>query len=484
MIDSSLPPAPSRKREGEFVVAVVGRANVGKSLLFNRLTGAASAIVHERPGMTLDVVSGKLRGGGAVLLDTAGIFGEDVGSAFAALAKQQTENAIKQAHAALLVVDARDGLQPADKDLLNLLRRRGMPRLFAVNKSEGLPAPCGDFHSLGEKEMFAVSAKRGDGCAQLSAAIDALFRHGACPRVGGGVGGNPAIIGGTNWLDSCLRRNDEGVGDGEGGDGDDGDDVVTVAVIGRPNVGKSTFVNCVLGYERMIVSDIAGTTRDSVRCQYQAPGGGEFILTDTAGLRRRRADNAREKLSVSAARQTVARAEVGLLMVDIAAGATHQDKRIAALMAKSTCAMVILANKADTVAKKERKQLLAKISADLPLTSEAEAFAISAQCGDMPLAKILRAARAAAAGGRLKLSSAKLTRMLAKITTTLPPPRAGCGRPKLRYAHQGGRFSIVVHGSGADKIGGDYRRYLASSFCRELKLRGAPLKILFRSEHK
>ena len=483
MIDNSLSPPLSRKREREFTVAVVGRANVGKSLLFNRLTGAASAIVHERPGMTLDVVSGKLRGGGAVLLDTAGIFGEDVGSAFAALAKQQTENAIKQADAALLVVDARDGLQPADKDLLNLLRRRGMPRLFAVNKSEGLPAPCGDFHSLGESEMFAVSAKRGDGCAQLSAAIDALspLRHSR-------AGGNLAHV--EVRRDSRLRGNDgkggndEGVGDGEGGDGDDGDDVVTVAVIGRPNVGKSTFVNCVLGYERMIVSDIAGTTRDSVRCQYQAPGGGEFILTDTAGLRRRRADNAREKLSVSAARQTVARAEVGLLMVDIAAGATHQDKRIAALMAKSTCAMVILANKADTVAKKERKQLLAKITSDLPLASEAEAFAISAQCGDMPLAKILRAARAAAAGGRLKLSSAKLTRMLAKITTALPPPRAGGGRPKLRYAHQGGRFSIVVHGSGADKIGGDYRRYLASSFCRELKLRGAPLKILFRSEHK
>ena len=453
MSDNFLSPTLSRAREREFVVAVVGRANVGKSLLFNRLTGAAAAIVHARPGMTLDVVSGKLRGGGAVLLDTAGIFGEDDGGGFAALAKQQTENAIKQADAALLVVDARDGLQPADKELLNFLRRRDIPRLFAVNKSEGLPAPCGDFHSLGEKEMFAVSAKRGDGCAQLSAAIDAL---------------------------SPLRHSRAGGNDGEG----DGDNVVTVAVIGRPNVGKSTFVNCVLGYERMIVSDIAGTTRDSVRCQYQAPGGGEFILTDTAGLRRRRADNAREKLSVSAARQTVARAEVGLLMVDIAAGATHQDKRIAALMAKSTCAMVILANKADTVAKKERKQLLAKISADLPLASEAEAFAISAQCGDMPLAKILRAARAAAAGGRLKLSSAKLTRMLAKITATLPPPRAGGGRPKLRYAHQGGRFSIVVHGSGADKIGGDYRRYLASSFCRELKLRGAPLKILFRSEHK
>ena len=430
-------------------VAIVGRANVGKSMLFNRLCGKPAAIVHSRPGMTLDIISGTMTDSEVVLWDTAGIAGEDDDSGFAKLAQQQTANAIKTAAAALLVVDARDGLHPADKELLRQLRRREIPRLLVVNKSEGLPAPCADFYALGESQMLAVSAKRGEGCGELAAAINKMqFAPSAADDI----------------------------------DKSEEEDATTIAIVGRPNVGKSTLINGILGYERMLVSEVAGTTRDSVRCEYRAPGGGVFVFTDTAGLRRRRADNAREKLSVSAARQTLGRAEVGLLMVDITCGATHQDKRIAGLMAKSACAMVILANKADAVSAKERAPRLAQIAADLPLVWQADAFAISAMSHKYPLTKILQSARTAADGGRLKLTSGKLTRMLANIVNHLPPPRTGGTRPKLRYAHQGGRFSIVIHGSGTDNIGDDYRRYLASSFCRELSLRGAPMQIIMRPE--
>ncbi|MGI9337148.1 MAG: ribosome biogenesis GTPase Der [Gammaproteobacteria bacterium] len=433
-------------------IAIVGRANVGKSMLFNRLCGKADAIVHARPGMTLDIIAARLPNADITLWDTAGIAGEDDDSGFAKLAKRQTANAIKTAAAAILVVDAREGVRPADAELLRQLRRRGIPRFFVVNKSEGLPAPFGDFYALGEAQMFAVSAKRGDGCAALAAALSAL----PPPQLSGNDGENAAA-------------------------GED-ENPLSIAIIGRPNVGKSTLINRILGYERMLVSDVAGTTRDSVRCHYRAKdGGGVFALIDTAGLRRRRADNAREKLSVSAARQTLGRAEVGLLMTDITTGATHQDKRIAALMAKSACAAVVLANKADSVSRKERAGRLAHIASSLPLVSAADAFAISARDGDFPLAKILTAARKAAAGGKEQFPSAKLTRMLEKITAHLPPPRAGGGRPKLRYAHQGGRFCIVVHGGGTEKIGDDYRRYLAAAFCRELSLRGAPMKIILRT---
>lgn len=453
---------------GVNTIAIVGRANVGKSMLFNRLCGRAAAIVHARPGMTLDIITGKLPNSDIVLWDTAGIAGEDDDSGFARMAQRQTENAINTAAAAMMVVDARDGLHPADAGLLRQLRRRAIPRFFVVNKSEGLPAPLGDFYALGESPMFAVSAKRGEGCAALAEALTKLPLSQPPDNKAKDKDTAAAIVGGDGEEEAPL----------------------SVAIIGRPNVGKSTLINRILGYERMLVSDVAGTTRDSVRCDYRAgedEGGGVFVLTDTAGLRRRRADNPREKLSVSAARQTLGKAEVGLLMIDITTGATHQDKRIAALMAKSACAAVVLANKADKINRKERAARLAHIVASLPLVSPADAFAISAKesqgkrDGDLPLAKILQAARAAASGGKQQWSSPKLTRMLEKITAHLPPPRSGGGRPKLRYAHQGGRFCIVVHGSGADKIGDDYKRYLAAAFCRALSLRGAPMKIVCKA---
>jgi GTP-binding protein len=428
-------------------VVIIGRPNVGKSRFFNRLTKHPAAIVDAAPGMTLDYLTETIPiapNHHVRLIDTGGVQGEE--DDWTAAAVRQTEAAVGKADALLVMVDARSGLQYGDKALLNWLRRQWprLPRLLLVNKAEGLleAEACADFYSL-QEDILPVSALRGSGVSALKKKLEVML---------------PA----TNI---------------------ENEDSLTLAIVGRPNAGKSTLLNRLLKEERAVVSSVPGTTRDSIMASFRSRHG-LFSLIDTAGMRRQRARTVRERLSVAAARYALQQAKVALLVADMAAGASYQDKRIASLIAESGCATVVIGNKSDLLPRSERPAALRRLSAALPLGFSAPAFAISALNGRLPVEAMLAAASTAIACSSKQFSTALLTRTLIEIVKHNPPPISGGFRPKLRYAHQGGKdpLQIVIHGGGVKRVADDYRRYLASAFASRLEIIGTPLRIELRSE--
>lgn len=427
------------------VVVIVGRPNVGKSLFFNRMCGQRASIVHAAPGMTLDYISetAVLNAGRSVrLIDTGGVEGEE--DEWSNAVRQRMEQAAAQADMLLIMTDARAGLQHGDQAVLSLARKRwpDLPRLVLVNKAEGLgeSEACADFYAWGEP-LLPVSAKRGSGLTALREKLSAMLP--------------PAV---------------------------EAAQALPVAIIGRPNVGKSTLMNCLLRKDRVIVSPRPGTTRDNVRAGLSSRSG-EFLLIDTAGMRRRRAEG-RERLSVTAARTALQQAATALFMFDLAAGVTHQDKRLAVLAAEAGCGVVVLGNKCDLLHARARQKELRQQTAELPLGFVAPAFAISATGGRLAVNALLLAARESAKAAQTQFSTARLNRALAEAVRDNPPPFTRGVRPKLRYAHQGGRapLRVVVHGGGVARIGADYRRYLAAALARKLAVTGAPLRVDFRAE--
>ena len=428
-------------------IVIVGRPNVGKSLLFNRLLGNKRALVHAKPGMTLDFLRERVvlpNDKTAWLVDTGGVGGEE--DSWTPLAHEKMWQAAAGADLLLLVVDAVAGLMPGDVELAAILRCHAAPWLLVVNKAENqLPEiAVADFHALGGPRGIAVSAKQGGGLAALRAT---LAEHAA--------------------------------------DGGDGGDELSLVVVGRPNVGKSTFINRLLNERRLVVSERPGTTRDAVRCLLPHPQG-DVHLIDTAGMRRKRADEEREKFGVAAARAALAAADAALLMFDLSVGVTRQDKRIAAMAEESGCALTVLGNKADLlssprsagrVLKREMKNLLSSTSAT--------AFPLSAVSRrQLPAENILAAVRRSALATRMNLPTPKINETLIRAVRHQPPRRVGLVRPKLRYAHQGGvaPLRIVIHGSAVGRIEESYRRYLAAAFADEFDIVGAPIKIVLRAE--
>ena len=429
-------------------VAIIGRPNVGKSLLFNRLCGRRAALVHDMPGMTLDYLCETITvapGCAARLMDTGGVQGEETEWSDAIL--QRMMNAAQQADILLVVMDAAAGIQHGDRELLAMVRRRwpSRPRLLLANKSEGMTAAaaCADFYALKE-EMIPVSAKRGGGLAAL-----------------------------RNAIAEMLPREKSAASPGD-----------PLAIIGRPNVGKSTLMNRILNEDRVLVSATPGTTRDNVCARLCAPDG-DFVLIDTAGMRRHRADSVREKFSVAAARDTLQRAAAVFFVWDIAAGPTYQDRKIAALIAAAGCGVVMLGNKSDLLPAARRAAILRQQVAELHAGCEARAFAISATGGHFPAATLLRAAAKSVGVAQSRFSTARLNRALSEVVSRNPPPMTGGIRPKLRYIHQGGQSPLrfVIHGGGVSRIAGDYRRYLSSALARKLSIVGAPLLVDFRAEN-
>ena len=429
------------------VAVIVGRPNVGKSLLFNRLCQRRAAIVHDAPGMTLDYLSEMVTlaaDNHVMLIDTGGVQGEE--SAWSPQIVERMECAVNLADLLLVVVDAKAGLQHGDRELLSLLRRRWskIPRLLVINKSEGMVAAsaCADFYAFKE-DMRLVSAKRGDGLTALRAQMATMLPSAEIPQI-----------------------------------------AAPLAIIGRPNVGKSTLMNGLLKEDRALVSPYYGTTRDNVRAIISAPLYGEFALIDTAGMRRRRADDDRSRLSVAAAREAIKQAKVVLMMWDMSAGVQHQDKRLATMVAQAGCGVVLVGNKMDLIPAAERKRKFKRQTQTLPLGFAADSFCISASGGRLPSKSILLAANKALLISEKKFSTTQLNRILSQVVRHNPPPISGGFRPKLRYAHQGGRspLRLVIHGSGVKRIAEDYKRYLSSSIARHLSLVGAPLYIDFRSE--
>lgn len=458
------------------LVVIVGRPNVGKSLLFNRLRGQRDSIVHASPGMTLDYLSGPVMlpdGARIDLADTGGIAGEE--GEWSDAAAERMRSIAERADAFLVVVDARAGWRHGDGEVLDLLRRSwpSRPRILTVNKAEGMPAAqaCSDFYAVKE-DMIAVSARRGDGLVALRRKIADL------PPV------SQAHEKSTISINKELQHDDFAENDfPEMETSPVAQKALPLTIIGRPNVGKSTLLNRLLGHDRALVSDIPGTTRDSVREMLSSPQG-DFILVDTAGMRRRRAAGDIHKLGVAAARESIRQAAAVFLVWDMGEGILHQDKRLAVLAAEAGCGVVALGNKCDLLPPSARGPALRKQAEELQLGFDAPSFAVSALSRRIPRAAMLDAAAKAAAASSMAFSTAALNRALSAAVRRNPPPTSGGIRPKLRYAHQGGKspLRIVVHGGGVARIGESYRRYLAAAMSRGLSVRGAPLRIDFRAE--
>lgn len=433
------------------VIVLVGRPNVGKSHLFNRLLGRRAALVHAKPGMTLDYLRERYTPPGARpmwLTDTGGQQGET--DQWSPIITQQAAIASETADLFLLVTDFQTGLMAGDKELAQHLRRRRIPWLVLANKAEHAPAPdiaAAEFYALGAARVMAVSAKKGDGLAALEQHIATRY---------------PAATEDTAPPPAPPLK---------------------IAIVGRPNVGKSTLANRLLGEHRLAVSSTPGTTRDSVHCELPQAGGA-VTLIDTAGMRRRRADLERDKLGIAATRRALAAADCALLVIDLAEGLTHQDKRIAALIEQSGCPLVLAANKADTVPSADRQTRLRRAAAALPPPPPATVILSATAARPPPARRLLTALRAAAAAAHTRFSTPQLNTALAAITTARSPRQCGRIRPKLRYAHQGGTRPprIVIHGNATDRIDDSYRRYLATAFARHLAVDGARIRIEFRSD--
>jgi len=432
------------------VVALVGRPNVGKSTLFNALTKTRDALVADLPGVTRDRHYGVCRLGARpfVLVDTGGLSGERVD--IDELTEKQVQRAIDEAAICVLLVDAREGLLPQDRAILDRLRRTGKPVLLTVNKTDGidLQTALAEFASLGVAASFAIAAAHARGLDTLLAATlallpadadeDGLTEHGAS--------------GGTR-----------------------------VAIVGRPNVGKSTLVNRLLGEERVVVSDIAGTTRDSIHVPLERDGK-RYTLIDTAGVRRRgRVEDALEKFSVIKTLQSIAAAEVVAVMLDAGEGVTDQDLALIGQVLEAGRALVIVANKWDGLEQYDRERCKAGLERKLDFVAWARIVFLSAKHGS-GLRELMRAIDRAGASASRELGTSDLTRALEKAVAAHQPPLVRGHSPKLRFAHPGGDRppTVVIHGSRTKHIADSYRRYLENFFRKRYKLEGTPIRVEFR----
>ncbi|MBT8102069.1 MAG: ribosome biogenesis GTPase Der [Gammaproteobacteria bacterium] len=431
------------------VIALIGRPNVGKSTLFNRLTRSRDALVADYPGLTRDrqYGFGKLGAIPYLVIDTGGVAGGEVGIAEAMV--EQTVRALKEADAAIIMVDGRSGLTAADEHVAELARKHARKTWLAVNKAEGLDAAVasGEFHGLGLGEPIAVSAAHGD---RIGALIDDVL------------------------AEFDVEEADDAV------EGDDKE--LRIAVIGRPNVGKSTLANRLLGEERLVVYDEPGTTRDSVAVPFER-NDRKYVLIDTAGIRRKaRVHEAIEKFSIIKALQAIEQAQVVIAVLDAQEGITEQDVSLLGLVLERGRALVVVTNKWDGLSAYERKRIRDELDRRLPFLDFAERITISALHGTA-VGDLLPAVERAFRAATRDLSTTELTRELESAVMAHPPPLVRGRRIRLRYAHQGGRNPpvIVIHGNQTDKLPEAYRRYLINRFRKAFKLKGTPVRLSFKT---
>ena len=430
------------------VVALVGRPNVGKSTLFNRLTRSRSALVADFPGLTRDRHYGEGKVGPLpyIAIDTGG-FEPVAAEGITREMAMQAEAAIAESDVVIFITDARDGLVPQDRRIADRLRRSGRRPILVVNKAEGLPtAAIAEFHELGLGDPLPISAAHGDGVAAMMEVALAQF------SVVGPVAEEPA--------DGRIR----------------------VAIVGRPNVGKSTLVNALLGEERMIAFDAPGTTRDAIEIEFSY-GGHDYLLIDTAGLRRRgKVFETVEKFSVVKTLQAIEGCHVAVLLLDGAAEVAEQDAHIAGFILEKGRALVLAVNKWDQIDEYRRSLVKRDLERKLHFLDWAKLHFISA-AKRTGLGALMRSVDGAHEAAFARLPTPRLTRALRAAVERQPPPRAGNVRPKMRYAHQGGHNPpvIVVHGNSLAHVQPAYRRYLEGWFRREFSLVGTPLRIEFRT---
>jgi GTPase len=434
------------------VIALVGRPNVGKSTLFNRFTRSRDALVADLPGLTRDRHYGEGRIGERpfLVIDTGGFEPVAKDGIMHEMAKQ-TKQAVAEADVVIFIVDGRQGLTPHDKTITDFLRKSGRPVMLVVNKAEGMKytSVTADFYELGLGDPYVISAAHGDGVMDLvDVALDSALES------------KPAI--------------DEAATAADGG--------IRIAIVGRPNVGKSTLVNTLLGEDRVIAFDMPGTTRDSIEIPFEREGK-HFTLIDTAGIRRRgKVFEAIEKFSVVKTLQSISEANVVLLLLDAQQDISEQDAHIAGFILESGRALVVGINKWDGLTSDRRDEIKIDLERKLNFLSFAKFHFISAlkATGIGPVMKSVESAYAAA---MINLSTPKLTRALIEAVEHQQPRRKGSIRPKLRYAHQGGQNPpiVVIHGNSLEAIDANYKRYLEKHFRETFSLVGTPLRIELRS---
>ncbi|MFZ3087248.1 MAG: ribosome biogenesis GTPase Der [Methylotenera sp.] len=431
-------------------IVLVGRPNVGKSTLFNRLTKSRDALVADLPGLTRDRHYG--RGVGAsqpyLVVDTGGFEPNTDSGILKAMAKQ-TLQAIDEADAIIFLVDGRQGVSPQDMEIANRLRKCKCPVLLAVNKTEGMQKAIvsADFHELGLGYPLSISSAHGEGVRDI---IELA-------------------------LENFKVVEDEPTTDYTG------DKIPKVAIVGRPNVGKSTLVNALLGEERVIAFDEPGTTRDSIHIDLEK-NGKHYTLIDTAGVRKRgRVFESIEKFSVIKTIQAIEEANVVMLVVDAQEGITEQDAHVAAYILDAGRALVVAINKWDGLKDDERDWIKREIDRKLQFLDFAEFHYISA-LRKKGLPELFKSVDVAYKAAFAKLATPQLTRVLIDAMQQHQPPISKGIRPKLRYAHQGGSNPpiVVIHGSHVDGVKDAYTRFLEKTFRRTFQLSGTPLRVQYK----
>ncbi len=428
------------------VIALVGRPNVGKSTLFNRLTRSRDALVADQPGLTRDrkYGTGKMGDSPYVIVDTGGISGDEGGVEF--LMEQQVRQAIGEADHILFLLDAREGCTGSDETIAAELRRTGKPITPVVNKSEGLEVEmaAADFFSLGLGEPSAIAAVHGQGVNTLiNQVLDTL----------------PPV----ETPDEEIKG-------------------TQIAVVGRPNVGKSTLVNRLLGEERVVAFDQPGTTRDSIFIPFihdERP----YTLIDTAGVRRRaRVTEVVEKFSIVKTLQAIEQANVVLMVLDAHQGVGEQDATLAGHVLESGRALVLVVNKWDGLTLDQREHMKEEIGRKLPFLGFARLHFVSALHGS-GVGDLYQLVDQAYENAMRNMATPELTRLLELLVQEHQPPSVHGRRIKMRYAHQGGKNPpiIVIHGNQTQHVPNPYKRYLVGRFREAMKLIGTPIRIEFRS---
>lgn len=429
------------------VIALVGRPNVGKSTLFNYLTRSREALVADYPGLTRDRQYGRIQRGerDCLLVDTGGISDQEDG--IDAFSRKQVEIALQEADVVFFLVDAREGLNASDEAIANSLRKLDKPIVLVVNKMDGIDTNTVaiDFYSLALGEPIPIAATHGRNVGELLERIDDLI---------------PPI-------EESTEAQDPGI---------------AIAIVGRPNVGKSTLVNRLLGEERVVVFDEGGTTRDSIYIPFER-NGQQFTLIDTAGMRRRaKVSLVVEKFSIIKSLQAIEKSNVVIYLIDAKEGVTDQDAHILGLVLEAGRALIIGLNKWDGLDAEHREFVRKQIDIKLPFLSFAEKHPISALHGS-GVGKLFDVVHSLYESAMLDMSTPLLTRILNDALAGHQPPLVGGRRIKLKYAHQGGRNPpiVVIHGVQTDSLPGAYKGYLMNYFRDKLNLKGTPIRLVFKS---
>ena len=431
------------------VVAIVGRPNVCKSSLFNQLTQTNDALVADFHGLTRDRIYGHLHTdkGDIILIDTGGL-DHDHGD-LSQIIKEQTDLAIEESDLIVMIVDGREGLTNSDQEIAQALRKKNKSVLLAINKTEGMNSQTmdADFYSLGFKAMLSISALRGDHCEELISQISEILD--------------------VDQADSGYQELP--------------DEKISIALIGRPNVGKSTFINGLLKEERLLTENQPGTTRDSIYIDYEF-GDQDLILIDTAGIRRKKkVGEVIEKFSIVKALQAVDVSDAVIVMIDGDEGITDQDLSLIGLVLNSGRAFIIAVNKYDLLDDEAQEMIDRQIKRRLILATFVDIQFISA-LKRKHLKQTMKGVLAAAKNAMQTVSTSELSKLIERLMETDPPPYVQGRRIKLKYAHQGGIQppTFIIYGNQTKKLRGNYKKFIENQIRSRFSLLGTPIELFFK----